>query len=201
MDLVSRLKQYINYRNIPVTAFADECSIPRPTLSQLLNGRNKRVSDELLRKIHDAYPDLSVMWLMFGEGEMLAESANNGFESVSRGADAQPKVEASAAAMADFDSLKSPAAASTETLSFDFSTPESGEEIPPEYNIGGAKIKIPDHAEAEASSDNLPPSGEKQLGAPHTPKTITFSNEGSKSIVNIIVYYSDNSYEAFGPLK
>ena len=48
--------------------FADTCDIPRPTLSQLLNGRNKKVSDEVIGKIHRAYPSLNVMWLMFGNG-------------------------------------------------------------------------------------------------------------------------------------
>ena len=71
MDIVSRLKTFINHLNIPVTQFADNCSIPRPTLSQLLNGRNKKVSDELIGKIHETYPELSVLWLMFGEGDML----------------------------------------------------------------------------------------------------------------------------------
>lgn len=70
MDLVSRLKEYIGKTNIPVTQFADICGIARPTLSQLLNGRNKKVSDEIVAKIHAAFPTLSVYWLMFGEGEM-----------------------------------------------------------------------------------------------------------------------------------
>ncbi len=45
MDIVSRLKLFLDYLGIPVTQFADNCGIPRPTLSQLLNGRNKTVRD------------------------------------------------------------------------------------------------------------------------------------------------------------
>lgn len=73
MDIVSRLKTFIDYLGVPVTQFADNCGIPRPTLSQLLNGRNKTVRDELIAKIHAAYPRLSVMWLMFGEGEAILD--------------------------------------------------------------------------------------------------------------------------------
>ena len=73
MDIVSRLKKFITYAKVPVTQFADNCNIARPTLSQLLNGRNKKVSDELISKIHEAYPTLSVLWLMFGEGDMLTD--------------------------------------------------------------------------------------------------------------------------------
>ncbi len=74
MDLVSRLKHYLDSRQISVTQFADECAIPRPTGSQLLAGRNKKVSDEIISKIHTAYPDLNIVWLMFGEGNMVTNA-------------------------------------------------------------------------------------------------------------------------------
>lgn len=80
MDFVSRLKKFLEQKQIPITQFADNCRIPRPTVSQLLNGRNKKVSDEVITKIHEAYPELSVMWLMFGEGPMMAD-AKPGFTS------------------------------------------------------------------------------------------------------------------------
>ncbi len=96
MDLVNRLKYYLNENKIAISQFADKCRIPRPTLSQILNGRNKKVSDELISKIHDAYPDLSVLWLMFGEGDMVtrantriseAENSANGADSTIQNAD------------------------------------------------------------------------------------------------------------------
>ena len=74
MDLVTRLREYIDHIAMPVTQFADACGIPRPSMSQLLSGRNKKVSNELISKIHDAFPDLNVLWLMFGQGDMLVAS-------------------------------------------------------------------------------------------------------------------------------
>ncbi len=71
MDLVNRLKFFMENRDITISQFADTCMIPRPTMSQILNGRNKKISDELISKIHVAFPELSVLWLMFGEGDML----------------------------------------------------------------------------------------------------------------------------------
>lgn len=76
MDIVSRLKIFLQENGISNSLFADNCNIPRPTLSQLLNGRNKKVSDELIAKIHAAYPALNVMWLMFGDGDMFVPNAN-----------------------------------------------------------------------------------------------------------------------------
>lgn len=70
-NFATRLKLFMDSIHIPSTQFADMCEIPRPSFSQLLSGRNQKISDILIRKIHAAYPDLSVMWLMFGEGPML----------------------------------------------------------------------------------------------------------------------------------
>ncbi len=78
MDIVSRIKLFLSQNGIANSQFADTCEIPRPTLSQLLNGRNKKVSDEVLTKIHNAYPALNMMWLMFGDGNMFVPNENSG---------------------------------------------------------------------------------------------------------------------------
>lgn len=70
-SIASRLRQYIEHLGISTSQFADGAGIPRPSLSQLLTGRNKKVSNTLISQIHLAYPELSVTWLMFGEGAML----------------------------------------------------------------------------------------------------------------------------------
>lgn len=77
MDIISRLKLFLEQNGISNSQFADTCEIPRPTLSQLLNGRNKKVSDEVISKIHAAYPALNIMWLMFGDGEMFVSGASS----------------------------------------------------------------------------------------------------------------------------
>lgn len=71
MDIVSRLTTFKNWTNLTSSQFADKARIPRPTLSQFLNGRNKRLSDDLISKLHSAFPELNVLWLLFGSGEML----------------------------------------------------------------------------------------------------------------------------------
>ena len=70
-NVAVRLKLFMDQMGISNSQFADQCGIPRPSLSQLLNGRNKKISDVIVRQIHDRYPELSVLWLMFGEGNML----------------------------------------------------------------------------------------------------------------------------------
>ena len=70
-NVAVRLKLFMDQMGISNSQFADQCGIPRPSLSQLLNGRNKKISDVIVRQIHERYPELSVLWLMFGEGNML----------------------------------------------------------------------------------------------------------------------------------
>ncbi len=75
-SIAIRLKGFIDSQGLTNSQFADTCQIPRPSLSQLLTGRNKKISDVIVGQIHHAYPELSVLWLMFGEGEMLMKNVN-----------------------------------------------------------------------------------------------------------------------------
>lgn len=176
MDIVSRLKNFINFLAIPVTQFADNCSIPRPTLSQLLNGRNKKVSDELISKIHEAYPQLSVLWLMFGEGDMLHESNMQISE---------PKQ----TSIFDFSANnESDIQHDNAQIAFD----ETFTEKEPE-NLRSTR----QHTEAEET--NIKSLSEPTSIQDPGVSTITFSPDQKKKIVNIIVYYNDNSFESFVP--
>lgn len=81
-NIAVRLKLFLDSKGIPSTQGADLCGIPRPSFSQLLSGRNQKVSDAIIGKLHAAFPDLSIMWLMFGEGSML-HSENDDIHSSS----------------------------------------------------------------------------------------------------------------------
>lgn len=64
-----RIQQIIDQQTMTAAQFADTVGIQRSTLSHILNGRNN-ASTEIISKIHAAFPDLSISWLMFGEGNM-----------------------------------------------------------------------------------------------------------------------------------
>lgn len=72
--IASRLKYLINSLGLSDSQFADKCGISRATLSLLLSGKNKKISDVLLSQIHTAFPDVSIMWLLFKEGDMNISS-------------------------------------------------------------------------------------------------------------------------------
>lgn len=88
-NVAFRLKGFIDSQGLSSSQFADLCGIPRPSLSQLLTGRNKKISDILVGQIHKAFPSLSILWLLFGEGEMLTPDKEESAET-SSSIDANP---------------------------------------------------------------------------------------------------------------
>ena len=158
MDIVSRIKTFLSINGIAYSIFADKCDIPRPTLSQLLNGRNKKVSNEVLDKIHVAYPELSMMWLMFGEGEMMSEIGKN------------------------ITNLQSSIFDENEEFNEDFESDDIKQNHVQDAN--------PVVEALQSLSMNMVKTQDK-----------SGSSENEKRIVNIMVFYSDNSFESFVPNK
>lgn len=193
MDLVSRLKEYITKTSIPVTQFADMCGIARPTLSQLLNGRNKKVSNEIIEKIHSAFPSLSLYWLMFGEGEV--EIGENIEFSEGKMALKTPETDNSLFESQDDSDV------------FDISTPsrETGEsgiieffDQAKERNDAGNNRSMAQNSfvkkEAVAATDG------NAASERHGEAVSMKANQGAgKNISSIMVVYSDNSIQWFYP--
>lgn len=73
--MVERLKLYVEHTGLMAAQFAETINMPRSSFSQLMNGRNKTITDATIKKIHDAFPELSISWLLFGEGEMLVTTS------------------------------------------------------------------------------------------------------------------------------
>lgn len=65
--IIQRLKQFIGETGLSSTQFADKCGIPRPSFSQMLSGRNKSINNQVLSKLNEAFPELDIMWLLFGK--------------------------------------------------------------------------------------------------------------------------------------
>ena len=158
MDIVSRIKTFLSLNGIAYSIFADKCDIPRPTLSQLLNGRNKKVSNEVLDKIHVAYPELSMMWLMFGEGEMMSEIGKN------------------------ITNLQSSIFDENEEFNEDIESDDIKQNHVQDAN--------PVVEALQSLSMNMVKTQDK-----------SGSSKNEKRIVNIMVFYSDNSFESFVPNK
>lgn len=69
--MLERIREILSSRKLTSTQFADAIGVARPVVSHILSGRNKP-SLEVVQKISAAFPDLSLAWLLSGEGSMLA---------------------------------------------------------------------------------------------------------------------------------
>ena len=194
MDLVSRLKHYLDSRQISVTQFADECAIPRPTGSQLLAGRNKKVSDEIISKIHSAYPDLNIVWLMFGEGSMvnsanieISEAQNEQKNDIY--VSEQPKDQGLDFSVDFNENLQAETAEKNQTSvtanTFTFAT--SSEQQNPTDNFDSPPANNPVQ---EIENDKK----DKQDS-----NSFTLKAGNGKRVTGIVVYYDDCTYESFIP--
>lgn len=200
-NITIRLKFLIQELGITNSVFAENCGISRATLSQLLTGRNKKISDIIIGQIHAAYPSLSILWLLFDEGEMWIGDApanskgdNPGKECITgdtnRKSDAMEgsDIEPSDFAMPGFpDTHKNPS-----------ENPEFPTSIQPGYK------------NAKENGVNSP-GNQTQIsdvkGINNCLNSIDFFNEienlrkKTRKVVQITIYYDDSTFESFYPGK
>lgn len=176
--IIQRLRQYIATTGLSSTQFADRASIPRPTFSQMLNGRNKSINNQVLSKLNDNFPELNILWLLFGQGDMRV---NANFKS------SEPQ-----------NALFSDENSAEEARLQDFTEPETPLENRPLFSANQAHEGQNDTETPSAgiwhASVLCSPPDEK---GPEREKTISI--ETNKRITSIIVLYSDNSFETFNP--
>jgi hypothetical protein len=75
MRLIDRLYEYMQYHRITPYAFEHACGISNGYLAKQKNGKGS-VGSDMLERISMVYPDLNLLWLITGSGEMLVHTAN-----------------------------------------------------------------------------------------------------------------------------
>jgi hypothetical protein len=70
MRLIERLHDYLIFSHISAYAFEHSCGVSNGYLGKQLKGRGS-VGSDILEKIKENYPDLSLIWLVTGKGSML----------------------------------------------------------------------------------------------------------------------------------
>ena len=178
MDIVARLKRYMEINGIPVSVLADTAQISRPTLSQILSGRNKKVSNEVISKLHAAFPDLNIMWLLFGDGDMATDASK----------------ETSLPQNRLFDDFSG-----SEAFEIKEDTDKNSLDLPV-TDFSSSKQREAPVAGFEQMKGN--PRGDAHEEAPRMAKSeggVSFQPDSTKRVQQIMVFYSDNSFEIFSP--
>lgn len=191
MDLAERIKIFIKFLAIGSSQFADKCNIPRPTLSQILNGRNKKISDDIIGRIHQNYPMLSILWLMFGEGDMLISgntrlSEPQEGETIDFGSTNNTNNQLIDAEKSDNKPIQNLSADKFDNYMFS-NLPSNTDniEIPPVESKTQSQFPVSDFINSNIQNTTSAP--------------IQSSDPTNRRIVNIMVFYSDNSFETYIP--
>ncbi|MDE7402603.1 MAG: helix-turn-helix domain-containing protein [Muribaculaceae bacterium] len=199
-----RLKGFIEHLGLSYSVFADECGVPRPSLSQILSGRNKKISDVLIRQIHQAFPELSISWLLFGEGNMLVGSPAN--IDASAGGDGQVSLG---------DSMGNAGMHHDDTINADMGSwlDEKGESI---VNHGISRVNSPNisgDGSGTSKYENLRALNEARKALQDTKEQLDRANETIASLTaqieklvknprkvgHVTIYYDDSTFETFLP--
>lgn len=70
LDLSNRIKDFVAYTKMSVRKFAIECGLKQPTLDKHIRGTAEPNVATLIG-IAKRFPELSLDWLLLGEGEMF----------------------------------------------------------------------------------------------------------------------------------
>lgn len=178
-NVADRLKSFIERKGLSYSQFADTCGIPRPSLSQLLTGRNKKISDVMVGQIHNMFPELSIVWLLFGEGPMenlphnTYHKESETDDTITEGLFSLPENALSDSKKIVFPSDRRNGAENLQGESL--KSDENARQLA-EYKIERLQSKI---KELQSQIDNL--------------------QKNPRKAVQVIVYYDDNSFETFKP--
>jgi len=77
----NRIALVLKTKNISPSQLADDLGVQRSGISHIINGRNKP-SLEFVQKLIKLYPDISMNWILFGEGPMMNPYPAQAFVSI-----------------------------------------------------------------------------------------------------------------------
>lgn len=209
MDIVDRLKLFMQYTGLSSSQFADSSAIPRPTLSQIITGRNKKISNEIFAKLHDAFPQLNIMWLMFGDGNMLCNPNNNETDvtkpetnSILNESHISDNSNSRIQQHLEFgSSTEKPSNLSVNLHKSDF-FPAENVVNPNEPTRKPKQGPSPAVIFSQIYTKNSEINAQQNNNSHNSSKsTINATQDTSKRISSIMVFYSDNSFETFKPAE
>jgi transcriptional regulator with XRE-family HTH domain len=105
--MVTRIRQLIEQKQLTPTQFADAIGVGRPVMSHILSERNKP-SLEVVQRIIEAFPEISMSWLLRGTGEMLENGSRPANETIAAPTKPLEAIQAATEASAPADSLAEP---------------------------------------------------------------------------------------------
>lgn len=209
MDIASRLRKFIDSIGVPDAQFADFTGLKRPTLSQILTGRNKKVSNEFVERLHKSFPKLNVLWLLFGEGNMttdsnmqISESENDPIIAIDESKQSESEELNDRDLSSDYsmnsesnrgktafqqDTTSNKATAAYDTTDLDAVEEELFSNHSPKYSQAGKANNTPQAIDPQISHRN-------ESTPDYSPLPVD-----KRKVKTIMVFFDDGSYQSFKP--
>jgi len=200
-----RIALLLKARNISPSQFADDMGVQRSGISHILNGRNKP-SLEFIQKLIKLYPDVSMNWILFGEGPMMNSFStdNSGFGKTPSNAVSEtrskPVVMDLFAGQVDDDNSE---AADMEEKGHEIAAiPEENQSVTISSDIHRIdseknqelKVSVPLHEHAPE-----PKKHDETLTFEESNKKPVTQNTGNRKIEKVLIFYSDQTFSAYEP--
>jgi hypothetical protein len=77
MKPIERIAIYLQFKNISPHSFERNINLSNGYYAKQLKNLGS-VGSDILIKVHNHYPDLNILWVLTGDGQMIAESDSNG---------------------------------------------------------------------------------------------------------------------------
>lgn len=201
-NIAIRLKFLISELGINSSVFADNCGISRATLSQLLTGRNKKMSDVLIGQIHKAYPNLSILWLLFNEGNMWVHDTGESVDKDNGSSDnnTSPNSSANGSAQPLFGNRDSDEAEGGFSQSSNAKFPSEILNFPDD---GRQANKYSEERSLNPTENGYQNISAQQISSYANTAGLISEIENLRSkikkVVQITIYYDDSTFETFYP--
>lgn len=200
MTIIDRLKLFMDHVGLSNSQFADKAGIPRPTLSQLLHGRNKSVNDQFLRKLNESFPELDIRWLLFGLGDMLTNSnieTSDGQNPRNSTQNTPQEFDFMDDSESEDEIISSLSESSNRNEPVFLAAPRPEETVNPRNSSPGDSARTIDQLSKAFGAIRRNSTTEHSAESPSQKSTL--QAEQPKKISTIIVLYTDSSFETFLP--
>ena len=191
-----RIRQIMEHLGLSQQDFAGKLGISPASLSSIFTGRTNPTNNHVMA-IHQAFPDISVNWIMFGEGEMYENASSSSAPSYGEGGqsgDGFVGIELAPATGPTMPSLFSEAEMAS-------TSPRSASPSPSSNNYGRAASRrnspeVPSSAQAASVASLY---GQRPLNGLPTAVSEKYLDKPVRRIKEIRVFYDDGTYESFVP--
>lgn len=180
-NMRERIYQLMKDKGYTQSDFANELCLAPATLSSIFNGRTKPTNN-VVNAIHEAFPDVNISWLMFGDGSPYLSSS---------AASADPSAAASSAGSSSGVTPSAPDSSSFPESLFDLAGTAPSAAASGASTVPAGSVNVDGQSSAAGQPSLMP---QQRMQVQYIEKII---DKPQRKITEIRVFFDDGTYETF----